>query len=193
MGKSNVLRTLQQHFGVSVLFCSATQPAFLKSGNLRHGFQEGEVQEIAPSPAELFQKLRRVQYRVEPVESCWNWDRLADEMLSLKRRQALAVVNLRQHAFDAYMALKVRLPHPLNAIDDAVFHLSSGMCAAHRLDMLGLSKTPLKNNIKQRLMDKLPCWVISTQLIEAGVDIDFPTVFRAMVTVHTPVSSEGVV
>ena len=214
----DVLRTLRLHFGVSVLFCSATQPAFLKSGNLRHGFQKGEVREIAPSPAELFQKLRRVQYRIEPAESCWNWDRLADEMLSLKRQQALAVVNLRQHAFDAYLALKARLashggwallPVPSDAsrqsneetgksansahlpIHDAVFHLSSAMCAAHRLDLLGLSQAPPKNNIKQRLIDKLPCWVISTQLIEAGVDIDFPTVFRAMGPLDSIVQAAG--
>ena len=211
----DVLRTLQQHFGVSVLFCSATQPAFVKSGNLRHGFQRGEVHEIAPAPAELFQKLRRVQYRIEPAESCWNWERLADEMLTLKRPQALAVVNLRRHAFDAYLALKARLvsdggwallpvssdasrqqneetgksAHP--PIEDAVFHLSSAMCAAHRLDLLGLSQTPPKNNIKQRLIDKLPCWVISTQLIEAGVDIDFPTVFRAMGPLDSIVQAAG--
>jgi CRISPR-associated endonuclease/helicase Cas3 len=183
----DVLRTLQQHFGVSVLFCSATQPAFLKSGNLRHGFQPAEVHEIAPSPAELFQKLRRVEYRIEPAESRWNWDRLADEMLSLKRQQALAVVNLRQHAFDAYLALKARLAKN----GDAVFHLSSAMCAAHRLDLLGLSQTPPKNNIKQRLIDKSPCWVISTQLIEAGVDIDFPTVFRAMGPLDSIVQAAG--
>ncbi len=199
----DVLRTLQQHFGVSVLFCSATQPAFLKSGNLRHGFQKDEVSEITPSPAELFQKLRRVKYRIEPSESCWSWDRLANEMLSLKRPQALAVVNLRQHAFDTYLALKSMLSsrsgsgeisdlnsHEFNG-DGAVFHLSSAMCAAHRLDVLGLSKTPPKNNIKQRLTDKLPCWVISTQLIEAGVDIDFPTVFRAMGPLDSIVQAAG--
>ena len=199
----DVLRTLQQHFGVSVLFCSATQPAFLKSGNLQHGFQKNEVSEIAPSPAELFQKLQRVKYRIEPSEACWSWDRLASEMLSLKRPQALAVVNLRQHAFDTYLALKSMLSsrsgsgetsdlnsHEFNG-DDAVFHLSSAMCAAHRLDVLGLSKTPPKNNIKQRLIDNLPCWVISTQLIEAGVDIDFPTVFRAMGPLDSIVQAAG--
>ncbi len=184
----DVLRTLQQHFGVSVLFCSATQPGFLKSGNLRHGFQPDEVEPIIESPAELFQKLKRVQYHIEPADSRWDWNRLADEMLSLKRQQALAVVNLRQHAFDAYLALKARLA---SAIDDAVFHLSSAMCAAHRLDLLGLSQTPPKNNIKQRLVDKLPCWVISTQLIEAGVDIDFPTVFRAMGPLDSIVQAAG--
>ena len=184
----DVLRTLQQHFGVSVLFCSATQPAFLKSGNLRRGFQKGEVHEIAPSPAEMFQKLRRVRYRIEPKGSCWNWDRLADEMLSLKRQQALAVVNLRQHAFDAYLALKARLT---SAGENAVFHLSSAMCAGHRLDLLGLSQTPPKNNIKQRLIEQLPCWVISTQLIEAGVDVDFPTVFRAMGPLDSIVQAAG--
>jgi CRISPR-associated endonuclease/helicase Cas3 len=183
----DMLQVLQKNFGVSVLFCSATQPAFLKSGNLKHGFQKGEVHEIAPSPVELFQKLRRVRYRIESPESCWNWHRLADDMLALKRQQALAIVNLRQHAFDAYLALKTGLP----SCKDAVFHLSSAMCAAHRLDLLGLSKAPPKNNVKQRLADKLPCWVVSTQLIEAGVDIDFPTVYRAMGPLDSIVQAAG--
>jgi len=182
----DVLRALQQHFGVSVVFCSATQPAFLKSSNLKHGFKPGEVVEIAPTPAELFQKLRRVQYHIEPAESPWNWDRLADEIVSLNRPQALAVVNLRQHAFDAYLKLKERTNS-----EDAVFHLSSAMCAAHRLDLLGLAKQPPPNNIRQRLKDNLSCWVISTQLIEAGVDVDFPTVFRAMGPLDSIVQAAG--
>ena len=210
----DVLRTLQREFGVSVVFCSATQPAFLRSANLRHGFQKGEVTEIAASPADLFQKLKRVQYRVEPTESRWNWDRLADEMLSVKRKQALAVVNLRQHAFDAFLAIKRRISganvpgttskslikageahhsgiHRTNQDNEQVFHLSSAMCAAHRLDLLGLSRTPPKNNVKQRLFENLPCWVISTQLIEAGVDVDFPTVFRAMGPLDSVVQAAG--
>ncbi len=210
----DLLRTLQLEFGVSVVFCSATQPAFLKSANLRHGFQKGDVTEIAVSPTDLFQKLKRVQYRVEPTESRWNWDRLADEMLSVKRKQALAIVNLRQHAFDAFLAIKRRISdanvsestskprtligddqnsgaHPTNHVNEQVFHLSSAMCAAHRLDLLGLSRTPPKNNVKQRLIENLPCWVISTQLIEAGVDVDFPTVFRAMGPLDSVVQAAG--
>jgi CRISPR-associated endonuclease/helicase Cas3 len=187
----DVLRTLKEQFGVTVLFSSATQPAFKKSPNLQHGFSEDELVEIAPQVRELYATLQRVKYRIESAEDRWDWDRLAQEMS--RQPQSLSVVNLRQHAFDAWTALKKRLVETGREEDarNAVFHLSSAMCPAHRLEVLGLSQTPLKNNIKQRLLDAQPCWVISTQLIEAGVDIDFPVVFRAMGPLDSIVQAAG--
>lgn len=187
----DMLRTLQKHFGVSFLFCSATQPAFRKSANLKHGFQDGEVTQVIAEPAELFRKLQRVNYNVRPLDEHWDWQRLAKEMLA--RPQGLAVVNLRQHALDAFNALKKNAASVGGASpDDAIFHLSSAMCPAHRLDILGLSKPcRIRNNILVRLKSKLPCWVVSTQLIEAGVDIDFPVVFRAMGPLDSIVQSAG--
>jgi CRISPR-associated endonuclease/helicase Cas3 len=141
----DVLRTLQQHFGISVLFCSATQPAFLKSPNLKHGFRTGEVREIAPAPHSLFQKLQRVRYRVEPPESRWDWNRLADEMVSRDQPQALAVVNLRQHASDAFEALRQKLIQTGREEEtDGVFHLSSAMCAEHRLALLYVARAEVR-------------------------------------------------
>ena len=189
----DVLRTLQKHFGVSFLFCSATQPAFRKLPNLKEGFREAEVTEIAPNVTELFAKLQRVSFRIERPDDPWGWDRVTSEML--QRPQSLCVVNLRQQAFDLYMALKSRLK--TDGRDDeskaAVFHLSSAMCPAHRLDILGLSGMPSPNSIKRRLNRDHPqsCWVISTQLIEAGVDIDFPAVFRAMGPLDSIVQAAG--
>lgn len=188
----DMLRTLQKHFGVSFLFCSATQPAFRKSGNLKQGFREDELKPVIADPGELFRQLQRVNYDIRPQDERWNWERLAQEMLA--KPQALAVVNLRQHAFDAYNAVKDSLTRQGRGDEasEAVFHLSSAMCPAHRLDMLGLSKpTRIKNNIKWRLENKLPCWVVSTQLIEAGVDIDFPVVFRAMGPLDSIVQAAG--
>lgn len=188
----DMLRTLQKHFGVSFLFCSATQPAFRKSGNLKQGFRDDELKPVIADPSELFRKLQRVNYHIMPQDERWNWERLAQEMLA--KPQALAVVNLRQHAFDAYNAVKDSLTRQGrgNEARDAVFHLSSAMCPAHRLDLLGLSKpTRIQNNIKWRLDNKLPCWVVSTQLIEAGVDIDFPVVFRAMGPLDSIVQAAG--
>jgi CRISPR-associated endonuclease/helicase Cas3 len=191
----DVLRILQKHFGVSLLFCSATQPAFRRSANLKHGFRQdtGELIEIAPDVTDLFTKLQRVSYRVESVADRWDWKRVAGEMLL--RPQALCVVNLRQHAFDLFNALKAELlAEPRRGADEqAVFHLSSAMCPAHRLDVLGLSRTPAPNNIKQRLDHEhpQPCWVVSTQLIEAGVDIDFPVVLRAMGPLDSIVQAAG--
>jgi CRISPR-associated endonuclease/helicase Cas3 len=65
------------------------------------------------------------------------------------------------------------------------------MCAVHRLDLLGLSASPAANNVLTRLRSGQPCWVISTQLIEAGVDVDFPVVFRAMGPLDSIVQAAG--
>ena len=185
----DVLRTLQQHFGVSFVFCSATQPAFRKSTGLKMGFQSGEIDEIAPNTSDLFAKLKRVEYRFEPASEPWNWNRVAREMT--ERRKCLCVVNLKRHALEVYDALLQLVPEG-NQSD--VFHLSASMCAAHRLDVLGLSQNPPPpTSIKARLdrNDPRPCWVISTQLIEAGVDIDFPSVFRAMGPLDSIVQAAG--
>ncbi|MEX1028107.1 MAG: CRISPR-associated helicase Cas3' [Candidatus Paceibacterota bacterium] len=187
----DVLRTLQKHFGVSFLFCSATQPAFRKSGNLTQGFRDDEIIEIAPNVNELFQKLCRVSYDVRPPVERWDWMRVASEMLH--RPQTLCVVNLRQHAFEIFAELNEQPQADTrgDAEETSVFHLSSAMCSAHRLDLLGLSNKPPRNNIKARLEANRPCWVVSTQLIEAGVDIDFPTVFRAMGPLDSIVQAAG--
>jgi CRISPR-associated endonuclease/helicase Cas3 len=65
------------------------------------------------------------------------------------------------------------------------------MCPAHRLDLLGISPKPPVRNVKARLKAGKPCWVVSTQLIEAGVDVDFPTVFRAAGPLDSIVQSGG--
>jgi hypothetical protein len=121
----------------------------------------------------------------------WSWEQVAEEML--QGSQSLCVLNLRRHAFAAWNALQMRLTGEgrEDEVRDAVFHLSSAMCPAHRLDILGLSRNPPSRNIKARLKTKQPCWVVSTQLIEAGVDIDFPVVFRAMGPLDSIVQSAG--
>jgi CRISPR-associated endonuclease/helicase Cas3 len=194
----DALRELNRNFGVSFLFCSATQPAFRRSASLSHGFTSGELVEVGPDPATTYHRLRRVDYVLEPPGNAWNWNQLADRLVRRPhefcgREQALCVLNLRRQAFDAWQAIQRRLTESGRNADarDAVFHLSSAMCPAHRLDVLGLSKPPQPNNIKARLESGKPCWVISTQLIEAGVDIDFPIVFRAMGPLDSIVQCAG--
>jgi CRISPR-associated endonuclease/helicase Cas3 len=85
----------------------------------------------------------------------------------LEHPQALCVVNLREHATTLFDELSARITDR-----DALFHLSTRMCAAHRLQVIA--------TIRDRLKEKLPCIVVSTQLIEAGVDLDFPVAFRAL-------------
>lgn len=187
----DVLREMKDNYGVSFLFCSATQPAFKKSANLKHGFDPDEMREIAPDLSGIYEKLQRVDYHLQPSDTPWNWHDLVKRMII--QPQALCVLNLRRHAFEAWQEMSFYLKEQGydEGVKQGLFHLSSAMCPAHRLDLLGLSSNPPPNNIKARLESGQPCWVISTQLIEAGVDIDFPTVFRALGPLDSIVQAAG--
>lgn len=179
----DVLRELKNRYGVSFVFCSATQPAFKKTTNLKNGFVDDEIIEIAPNPDILYQSLQRVKYTVERFDSQWTWQDLAQKMI--KHNQVLCILNLRRQAYELLVAIRSNLEerYSFSDLDESVFHLSSAMCPAHRLDRIEI--------IKKRLKAGKPCWVISTQLIEAGVDIDFPVVFRAMGPLDSIVQSAG--
>ncbi|CCQ74032.1 CRISPR-associated endonuclease Cas3'' [Magnetospira sp. QH-2] len=143
-----VLDQLVKFYGVTVVLCTATQPA------LRSVFKElGEAREIAPDPPRLFEALKRVT--VTWLSDRTPWDQLAARMATEPR--ALAIVNTRREA----RALVDLLP-------DGAVHLSTWQCPAHRQTLLETVRTP-----------DAPVRVVSTSLIEAGVDIDFPVVFRA--------------
>lgn len=160
----SVFRELAANYGTSFVFSSATQPAFRESTALPDGFAAQELREIAPDPDELFRKLRRVNYHLPKREETLDWPQLAECMA--ERPQALCVVNLTRHAKELWEQVKRIVP------DGAPVHLSSAMCPQHRLSLI--------ENIRERLKAGQPCRVVSTQLIEAGVDVDFPIVWRAL-------------
>ncbi len=158
---------LATDWGCSFVLSTATKPAFEQppaAGPRDLRWPPGKVREIIRSPAELHRRLRRVSidWRIkDPVD----WPEVAGWMLDHK--QALCVVNLRDHAGQLFDELAPRV-----ADSGSLFHLSTRMCPAHRLQVIA--------EIGRRLCKKLPCLVVSTQLIEAGVDLDFPTAFRAL-------------
>lgn len=148
----DVLQRLADDYGATVLLSTATQPAFL-----RERFQR--LHEIASEdPPALFRALRRVEYDF-PGES-WSWDDAAAAMRSAP--QAMMILNTKKDALAVLSALG----------DDDALHLSTLLCGAHRRDVLA--------QVKKRLEDRQPCRLVATQVVEAGVDIDFPVVFRAM-------------
>ncbi len=173
----SMVRGLADDWGVTFLFCTATQPAFeLPAGG--HASPEdarwirGTVREVVPDPPRLFAQLRRVQVQWPPVRSDgtaerWDWDRVAEAVATEPR--ALCVVNVRAHAVAVY----TRLRADPRVRADRLWHLSTRMCPQHRLVVLDAVRRALVD-------DEGPCRVVSTQLIEAGVDVDFPVVFRAM-------------
>lgn len=164
----DVLRELVAHYGVTVVLCTATQPAL----DERSGFSGlPDIRDIVPEPQRFFAQLARVTYEWPAVAETWTWERTADEMRTSE--QALAVVNTRVDA----LAL-------LAALDDrAVLHLSTRLCGAHRRAVLG--------GTRRRLRDGEPCRLVATQVVEAGVDVDFPLVLRALGPLDRVVQAAG--
>lgn len=166
----NCIRALHEGFGVTPVLCTATQPALEASetGGLRSGL---ESREIIPGPDNLQKRLKRVT-----VTKHASWpeplplDRLA---VDLERHdQVLCIVHSKKDA----LTLFARLP-------ENSFHLSTRMCGAHRSDVL--------ERIKQHLDGNKPVRVVSTQLVEAGVDIDFPVVYRAVAGLDSLAQAAG--
>ncbi len=182
----NVLRQLQRHYGTSFVFSTATQPAFRKSNSVSEGFAEDEIIEITKDTSAAFRQLRRVRYRFTSPVQTMSWSELA--ALIAGRKQALCVVNTRRHAFELWSELHRTLPEEEHS---SLFHLSSWMCAQHRFDLLGDDKAIEADTIRARLKRGAPCRVVSTQLIEAGVDVDFPLVLRALAPLDSIVQAAG--
>lgn len=150
-----LLDELALNYRTSVVLCTATQPA-LKADE---GFPGGlcNVRELAPDPSGLYRRLRRVNVRhIGELDD----EALADHLRH--REQVLCIVNNRRHARALFDSI---------ADQSGAYHLTTLMCAKHRRTVLV--------KVKQRLVDGLPCRLVATSLIEAGVDVDFPTVLRA--------------
>ncbi|MBI5674472.1 MAG: CRISPR-associated helicase Cas3' [Nitrospirae bacterium] len=157
------LSHLSQAYSATVVFGTATQPAFDALDNavtklVPVGWHPVEA---APNHARLYDALRRYDMRWPKKGETKEWSALADEIRNEK--QVLCVVNLKNHA----MALLEEIKS-----NDAVFHLSTNLCAYHRRFVL--------DEVRARLKGGEPCKLISTQCVEAGVDVDFPIVYRAL-------------
>ena len=164
----DALQFLVRYAGCSVVLCTATQPALDES----LGFPSlAGIRDLVPDAARYFLALKRVEYEFR-TESPTPWADLAAELGA--QAQALCIVNTRQHAAELYALL---------GEDPANFHLSTNLCPAHRKREL--------EAIRARLTAGLPCRVVSTQLIEAGIDVDFPRVYRAMGPLEAIVQAAG--
>ena len=163
------LDELQRGYGASVVLCTATQPAWRKQdgalirrqadgGLLNMGLDIPASRELAPHPRQTYEELRRVRVEVSA-------DPLDDATLAeafVRAPQMLCIVNSRAHARDLFERIA--------SIDGAV-HLSTLMCPAHRRCVL--------DRLRRRLKDGQSVRLVATSLIEAGVDITFPEVWRA--------------
>jgi CRISPR-associated endonuclease/helicase Cas3 len=186
----DALRLLVADYGVTLLLCTATQPTlesrigFDQARALR-GFKAGEVREIVDDVPGLYADLERVRVHLPAdLNATRTWDDLAPEIA--RHEAVLAIVGRRADARDLYRRLRAES-------SDGLWHLSGLMCAQHRSDVIAAIKEALATR-RQSLRDgrtAAPIRVVSTQLVEAGVDIDFPVVYRALAGLDSIAQAAG--
>lgn len=173
-------------YNCSMLFCTATQPALGKSDDLPCGLTG--VRPIVGDAAtrQHFSSLKRVEYNWPEDGRTLTWAELADEIVDNPVegiQQALIVVNTRQSARDAHAAVRQRIygdgTGESTTDVDGLFHLSTWMTPAHRDEILDEVRRRLNRVHESHGRQPQRCILISTQCIEAGVDVDFPAVWRA--------------
>ncbi len=157
------LKNLCVHFRTSIVSMTATQPL------LR---EEGRDREIVPEPKRLYEVMKdrfQLVWLGRP-DTAVDWQTVASE--ALQHERVLVIVHARRDAEDL-----ARMLGP------ECIHLSARMCAAHRLEVL--------DRVRSILAGGGHCRVVATQLVEAGVDIDFPVVFRAFAGLETLAQAAG--
>lgn len=170
------LSYLSSAYHSSVVFATATQPAFdtLHSAVTKHAAQGWQPDEAVPKHAGMFCMLKRVEVSWPKNGEKRGWGELATDLYSDNAKQVLCVVNLKRHV----LALLDEL-----AGTEGLFHLSTNMCAEHRRDVL--------KKVRARLKAGQTCRLISTQCVEAGVDLDFPLVYRALAPLEAIAQAAG--
>ena len=162
----HAMAELSLNYHVCSVLCTATQPAI--KGMLEGYDQRLRVQEICGNPNKTFEVLARVQFR--------DIGQVSDNALAGMLEacgQVLCIVSTRKAAQEIFRMLP----------QDGAYHLSTLMTPTHRKLVL--------EEIQQRLRDGKPCRVVSTSLVEAGVDLDFPTVFRELSGLDSCVQAGG--
>ena len=165
----NAINWLSEHAGSSAVMCTATQPLLDRLPNTDYGsLRLSENHELCPDRDDKFVRLKRVDINNECRPGGWSENEIVGRIRQRfnNHGNCLVIVNTKRWARNLYRSLS---RHVRN---DVLYHLSTGMCPAHRKDILKI--------IKERLKDEKPVICISTQLIEAGVDIDFRSVIRFM-------------
>ncbi len=162
------LRELTTRYGSTLVLCSATMPDFATDMSLKVTLPSARPI-VTPSPA-LQEAFRRVTS--ERIAKPIGDEALANHLT--ESSQVLCIVDARRHAAEVFALLPD---------DSSRFHLSAAMCPAHRRQVL--------STVKDRLRHCLPCRLVATRVIEAGVDVSFPVVWRAMAGVDSLTQAAG--
>jgi CRISPR-associated endonuclease/helicase Cas3 len=187
----DVLRYLVQDFGATVLLCTATQPVLDAAAGFdpHRGLQRGigPVTEIIDNVPALYAALERVQVRLpQSLNEPRIWPDLADEIAG--HDAVLAIVSRRADAAELFRLVKARSDGA-----GGCWHLSALMCPQHRSDTIGRIKAALAERREALAAGREapPVRVISTQIVEAGVDLDFPVVYRALAGLDSVAQAAG--
>lgn len=168
------LSHLSATYRATVVFATATQPAFatLSVAVKKHAAQGWQPTEVVPDHVEMFRRLQRVNISWPHDQETHSWSQLAHRIRS--QEQVLCVVNLKRHALILLNKLRE---------DEHVFHLSTNLCPNHRRAVM--------DRVRANLAAGRSCRLVSTQCVEAGVDVDFPTVLRAMAPLESIAQAAG--
>ena len=170
------IRELFRYYRVTPLLCTATQPVLTRTEEFDFKFKEGfdtPPKEIVEKPDQLAKRLKRVNLELHNPEMNPVGLKELAEILRAEKSALLCIVNRRDDARNL-----VRLMQ-----SETSLHLSTNMCAVHRFKVL--------EKIKERVRAGEEIIVISTSLIEAGVDLDFPIVYRAMAGLDSIAQAAG--
>lgn len=169
----DALRLLTEHYGVTLVLSTATQPAL---GTRHNNFGQeilcglDNTSEIINDVEGLFSQLSRVNIRIPNLQQTVSWSDLAEEIQ--QHRKVLTIVNTRKDAKKLHQLMP-----------EGTIHLSGQMCGEHRSKII--------QQIKEKLQKDEDIRVISTQLVEAGVDLDFPVVYRALAGLDSIAQAAG--
>ncbi|SHN73226.1 CRISPR-associated helicase/endonuclease Cas3 [Desulfovibrio litoralis] len=172
----DMLKDVQKVMNTSFVFCTATMPAFEKHENFNG------VERLIPlvdNAEELFNKTKRVNFNLLNELNPLSIDDLKTQVILTGERgkSTLVIFNTKQITKDFYLSLSVMKNW------EKSYHLSTNMCPVHRKAVI--------ENIRADLKNKVKILVVSTQLIEAGVDFDFPCVFRAIAPLESIIQAAG--
>lgn len=168
-----MLKNLQQLARTSFLFCTATQPAFAKRGDF-DGIET--IRPLIKQPHQYFNVTRRVEYSLLSNLDVVSLDYLV-EQISQERESYLMIVNTKSVARELFQRVAKLRTH------DQCYHLSTAMCPHHRKARIA--------QIVDDLEKRRNIAVVSTQLVEAGVDFDFPCVYRAIGPLDSVIQAAG--
>jgi CRISPR-associated endonuclease/helicase Cas3 len=176
---NNALNFLVEQCSSSVVLCTATQPLLHQVDASKGAIRLGENAEIIPDVTALFAEIRRYETYDKRKPGGWAYAETAQLAVAETRRvgSCLVVVNTKREALSIYKECKS------GAAAAAVYHLSTGMCPAHRMSIL--------DEVKASLAAGLQVICVSTQLIEAGVDISFGSAIRALAGLDSIAQAAG--